>query len=121
MANFTNRLNLDNYMFMYAISYPCELGAHFLCFFYHICSKHVFCTFGIDESISCVQRLCFIHPLCSFSEITYMLQKIIKGTTIYNQENMSTIKWKIIYTDQKEICHHFCQIYLEIKITVHTY
>ncbi|EAX08661.1 hCG2042218, partial [Homo sapiens] len=72
-TNFTNCLNLDNYMLMHAISYPCELGAHFLCFFYHICSKHVFCTFGIDESISCVQRLCFIHPLCSFFEITYML------------------------------------------------
>jgi len=57
------------------ISHPCELGAHFLGLFDHASLQHVLGTLGVDESISSVQSLGFIHPLGSLFDVPSMLQE----------------------------------------------
>lgn len=54
---------------------PCKLRTHFFCLFYQVGFQHVFCTFGVDKSVCCVQCLSLIHPPCSFFYISSMLEK----------------------------------------------
>lgn len=54
---------------------PRKFRTHFFCFFNKVCFQHVFCTFGVDKSVCCVQSLSLIHPPCSFFNISSMLKE----------------------------------------------